>query len=115
MSKPQIKTIETRLIAALKKSSQESKLAQIFLQVRETCTDNDFLERANLRETVFDYIYVKNVYRIKTVEGLRQIIHLDNKTLLTIRKNFLHLFAKKYFGETNLTENLLMLFYAELI
>ncbi len=112
--KPQIKTIEILLIDTLHHSSQESKLAKIFAQVREHCADDDFLGHENLKETVFEKIYVKNVYKRKTVEGLRQDLCLDYKTLLTIRRELLYLFAKKYFSETICSSNLLLLFFKEL-
>ena len=114
MRKPQIKTIELQLIETLHNASQESKLAQIFNHVREHCAEDDFLGNENLKESVFKLIYIKNVYKWKTVEGLRQEVCIDNKTLLKLRKEFLFLFAKLYFNETTLSNELLILFFNEL-
>ncbi len=114
MKLPRIKSFEIMLSNIIHSNSKySSTFKSIFNYVINHFKDEDYLYNTN-HCSILDYIYIKNCYSHKQVLSLSQYFHLDNKTILTYRKNYLKLFAKKFLN-LNYSSNLdFIVFYSEL-
>ena len=107
---PKIKTIELLLIEILSIAPPDNLVLVAFRKTLQHFTDEDFLYSTN-HNKIFSAIYLNSFYKNHYLHALTQSLHIDNKTLLTYRKNYLRLFAKYYLGIEQNTNLIFPLLY----
>lgn len=112
MQKLQIKTVEL-LITKIMQKADDDLLRTAFCKMSEHFSDEEYLYGIG-HSAIITNIYVKRVYRYKTVRKFSEDVHLDQKTLLEYRKDYLQLFAKYYLKTAASTCVDLSQFYAQL-
>ncbi len=110
---PKIKTIELLLIDILHIAPPDNLVLVAFHKILQHFTDEDFLYFTN-HNKILSAIYLNSFYKNHYLLALTQSLHIDNKTLLTYRKNYLRLFAKYCFDVTANTKIIFPLLYSEL-
>lgn len=114
MTHVQIKTLELLIVKILRsKNISESKVFSAFSNLTKFFNDHDFVFKTNHSE-IINTIYLTNFYLNKSANALSGTFHLDTKTLLNYRKNYLILFAKYYLGLTSPTSTILPLLHSTL-
>ncbi len=101
MSKVQVKTLELLISSMLRSADASSFKARLaFDAVFTHFSDEDFL-KGTVHSSILTAIYLNDFYRYKSTDALSMTFHLDTKTLLLYRKNYIKLFAKKYLNLSN--------------
>ncbi len=114
MKARQIKSLELLIIQRLNDPlSVNPKTQSAFEYVLNHFSDEDFLHNLNHKE-ILTLIYQRNFYKFKSVKALCLRLSLDNKTLLSYRKQYVTLFAKHFLDLSCASENDLPRLYAEL-
>ncbi len=111
--KPKIKTIELLLIDILHIVPPNNLVLVAFRKTLQHFTDEDFLYSTH-HNKILSAIYLDSFYKKHYLLALTQTLHIDNKTLLTCRKNYLRLFAKYYLGIEQNTKLVFPLLYSAL-
>lgn len=114
MKMQQIKTLELLLVEALQERPVNGELLSAFHKVIHHYEDEDYLHDFHHVE-ILSKIYLENFYAHKSVCALTQELHLDYKTLLGCRKDYLRLFAKYYLNISVRTKTVLPMLYTALL
>ncbi len=110
---PKIKTIELLLIDIIPIAPPENLVLVAFRKTLQHFTDEDFLYSTD-HNKILSTIYLNSFYKNHYLLALTQTLHIDRKTLLTCRKNYLRLFAKYYLGIEHNTNLIFPLLYSAL-
>ena len=97
MRNKQIKTLEISLIDALHDKNASDKLLATYEYVLRHFADEDYLHGTD-HVKIIRRIYTDKDYKKKTMTSLLSDLHIDNKALLSYRKLYVSLFAKRYLG-----------------
>ncbi len=110
---PKIKTIELLLIDILHIAPPDNLVLVAFYKTLQHFTDEDFLYSSH-HNKILSTIYLNSFYKHHYLIALTQTLYIDNKTLLTCRKNYLRLFAKYYLDLEHSTKLIFPLLYSNL-
>ena len=110
----QIKTLEKMIIEELEDDSKLSdKTHEAFGIMFDHYADEEYLHGVP-HPIIIEKIYISHIYEHKTAKAFAAELHLDAKTLLVVRKCYMRLFIKYYFGLREPPENEYDLIYKEL-
>ena len=112
---PQLKTVELSVIQKLQQNDPDCEpLREALEYIRNHFADEDFLHGYKHKDLI-DTIYLKNFYKNHTVRALEIHFHLDTKTLLDARKQYLQLLTKRFLSLDSNTGNYRFLLYHAVI
>lgn len=92
----QIKTLEQLIIRELHGMNGYNRMAQIaFAHILQHFSEEEYLYGIEHR-AIIEKIYIRHFYKYRSTEALSRELHIDTKTLLCYRKEYVRLFAKIY-------------------